>query len=64
MKETIFQDMIIMSFHRKTFVEKAWYFLKGLVFLPFLLKDSKKIKGKEDISVSISAAGEDIYPLF
>jgi len=57
-------EIVFLAFHKKTMKERLAYLFKGIVFLPFLAKDTLKNERKLDASVSMSAAGDDIYPLF
>jgi len=59
-----FRDIFLLAVRRKSRKERIWYFLKGIVFLPFLIWASRQVKTEEDLSASMSAAGDDIYPLF
>jgi len=59
-----FKDILWFAFTQKTLPKKTSYFLRGLIFQPFMLKLSRKAT-EEDESVSSSTqVGDDIYPLF
>jgi len=62
--KSLFRDAVLLAFHKKTIYGKAWYLFQALIFTPFLIKESKKVKDKEDAAASLSAGGEDIYPMF
>jgi len=62
MNSRILNDIIQFAMTKKSFSEKSIYFLKGLLFAPFLDEVARR-----DIDESVSAtsqAGDDIYPLF
>ncbi len=64
MIKTLYGEMVLLALHKKGLKEKIAYLFKGMLFLPFLIKDTLKTERKEDVSASMSAAGDDIYPLF
>lgn len=57
-------EITLLAFHKKSLKVKIGYLLKGMLFMPFIVKDTIKSERKGDMSTSMSAAGDDIYPLF
>lgn len=58
------RDTMLLASSKRTLGKKTLYLLKGLVFLPFLINESKKVAVKDRAALAMSEAGEDIYPLF
>lgn len=54
--------IIRLALSQPTLRDRAWYVVKGLAFAWWLAKGSSA-KGSSD-AAAISAAGDDIYPLF
>jgi len=61
---TSLRDAIRLAARKKTIKQRFIYIIKGIVFLPFLVIDLKKTSRSKDDSASLSASGDDVYPLF
>lgn len=57
------KEVICFAAVQKTFLQKAAYLIKGLLFIPFLSRMTGRAASDDRIS-STSQAGDDIYPLF
>jgi hypothetical protein len=63
MKSIVINNIIQISMNQKKASQKLIYLLKGLLFVFFIEKNSKRSSEEEALSSS-SQAGDDIYPIF
>ena len=63
MKPGLLTDVMKLAARKKNLNDRLGYILKGIIFLPFLMHDLAKTK-KENNPTSLSASGDDVYPLF
>jgi hypothetical protein len=63
MKSNLFADLMKLALRKKNAKDRISYMFKAIVFLPFLMRDLKKTQ-RENSSTSLSASGDDVYPLF
>ena len=64
MRFYLIKEMLLLANRQKTTKEKIKYLFQGIIFLPFLKRDLMRTKNNENESTSLSAAGDDVYPLF
>ncbi len=63
MKSNLLSNVMKMAARKKTFNERLKYMIQGIIFMPFLMRDLAKTN-KDNSSTSLSASGDDVYPLF
>jgi len=59
-----FDDIIRFASAQKSLPKQVSYFIRGLIFGPFILKMSRKTVEEGESVASTSQVGDDIYPLF
>ncbi len=64
MKNDLIGDMLCLTFSKKGIPRKISYFLKGVIFSPFLVFEERKQKKRGGNTSDAGQTGDDVYPLF
>lgn len=64
MSKLSLKDIFVLANRRKNSRDRKVFILQGLIFFPFLKWEELKAGRKNNDEDSLSAAGDDVYPLF
>lgn len=65
MKLKILLNFVIkLAKNKKNQKDKIYFLIKGVIFLPFLIKDLNELKQIDIANSHLHEVGGDIYPLF
>ena len=60
----IIANILLLANRQKTAKKKLLYIVKGILFLPFIEIELIKTNRSENDETSLTASGDDVYPLF
>ncbi len=64
MSKGLWVCILQLALRQKSLAGKLAYFVKGLVFWPFLWAEEAKEKKADNDATNQSSSGDDVYPLF
>ncbi|MCK5268632.1 MAG: hypothetical protein KAR07_10700 [Spirochaetes bacterium] len=64
MKNDLIVNVLRLSRSKKGALQKISYFLRGVIFFPFLVYEEQKQKKKGGNASEAGQTGDDVYPLF